>query len=73
MSEFSMPLHVFIEHHKQEFAKYGFVDCPLTTNELVCLWMLDADNDAVYGVGCDVNAGIDFDRAVEVNLCLDVA
>jgi hypothetical protein len=58
----------YIATAQREFATYGFVGCPLTEEQLAHLYKLNIKLDKVYGIGCDVNAGVSFDRAVEVSL-----
>lgn len=48
-------------------AKYGFVSCPLTEEQFTYCIATGMNVDTLYGVACDVNAGIDFLRAVEIN------
>ena len=49
----------------REFATYGFVGCPLTEDQLKHLYKLNVKLDRIYGIGCDVNAGIPFEEALE--------
>jgi hypothetical protein len=51
---------------KQYLAKYGFVGCPLTEEELSEAFARGISVEEVYSIACDVNAGIPFERAVEV-------
>lgn len=46
-------------------AKYGFINCPLTADQFEAAVKLGAE---VYGVGCDVNAGVDFRVACKINI-----
>ena len=62
----------YIATAQRDFARYGFVSCPLTEEQLARLYRLNVKLDQVYGIGCDVNAGVDFDRAVEVNCASSV-
>jgi len=55
----------FINRAKREFAKYGFVVCPLTDEQLRYAWKYNVPLDQTYGLGCDVNAGVKFSRAME--------
>ena len=54
----------FIDKAKREFAKYGFIVCPLTTEQLQYAWKYNVNLTGVYGLGCDVNAGVPFKRAM---------
>lgn len=57
----------YIRTIKSDFARYGFVTCPLSDSELERLYRANIKVDEVYGIGCDVNAGIAFEKAVYVN------
>jgi len=41
---------------KQEFAKYGFTQPPLTDSQIELLIQAGHDKNTIYGVGCDVSA-----------------
>ena len=45
-------------------AGYGFTQCPLTHNEFDTCRTLKLDVDTAYRVACDVNAGLEFGRAL---------
>ena len=49
------------------FAKYGFVSCPLDGRMIDLLYSDDVSIDKAYSIGCDVNAGVSFLRAVVSN------
>jgi hypothetical protein len=49
------------------FSKYGFVFCPLDGRMLELLYSDDVSIDKAYSIGCDVNAGVSFLRAVVSN------
>jgi hypothetical protein len=51
---------------KQYLAKYGFVGCPLTDDELSEAFARGISVEEVYDIACDVNAGISFERAVYI-------
>lgn len=51
---------------RREFAKYGFISCPLYHDEIQTLLDAGLDNDAIWGIGCDVAAGISFHRAYAI-------
>ena len=55
----------YIATAQREFATYGFVGCPLTEDQLQHLYKLNVKLDRIYGIGCDVNAGIPFEEALE--------
>ena len=57
----------YIATLKKDFAYYGFIECPLTDEELAHLYRENIHLDIAYGIGCDVAAGFDFDFAVEAN------
>ncbi len=48
-------------------AKYGFPSCPLTEDQFNEAHMLGATDNDMYGIACDVNAGVDFHVAVKLN------
>lgn len=55
-------------HEYQAYmAKYGFVPCPLTEDQFNDAHMKGATDDDMFGIGCDVNAGVDFNVAVKIN------
>jgi hypothetical protein len=58
----------FINNLKHEFAIYGFVSCPLTDAQLERLPKNSMTISQAYAVGCDVEAGFDFDTALSNNL-----
>lgn len=58
----------YIATAQREFAKFGFVGCPLTEEQLADLYRRNVSLDHVYGIGCDVNAGVDFEVAVKCNI-----
>ena len=57
----------YIATLKREFAKYGFVDCPLTDEQLTTLYKLSIKLEEAYMIGCDVYCGFPFDTALEAN------
>lgn len=50
--------------YKAMMAYYGFVTCPLTEAQFVRAKGLSLTVDDLYGLGCDVNAGVPFTRAL---------
>ena len=63
-----MSLEEYINTMRREFAFYGFTTCPLTEGDLRILFRRGYSTGDAYGIGCDVNAGFDFDHAILVNL-----
>ena len=57
----------YVDHMQREFAFYGFTAPPLTVSQIVHCWRAGLDHDRCYGVGCDVNSGYTFWRAVKAN------
>ncbi len=55
----------YIATAQRTFAKYGFIGCPLTVDQLTTLYKRNIKLDVVYGVGCDVNCGHTFNQALE--------
>jgi len=50
---------------QQEFARYGFVDCPLTDRQIKVLQEMGFSLTDAYDVGCDVQCGFLFNEALE--------
>ena len=59
--------HDYVDYMRREFARYGFTRSPLTTSQIVHCWRAGLDFERCHGVGCDVNSGYTFWRAVQVN------
>jgi hypothetical protein len=59
-----MNLSPEMEHQKNHFLNYGFSSCPLSDEQLCELERRCVNHDFIYGIGCDVNAGVDFEVAV---------
>jgi hypothetical protein len=57
----------YVAHMQRDFARNGFTASPLTVAQIVHCWRSGLDHDRCYGVGCDVNSGYTFWRAVQVN------
>lgn len=57
----------YINTLKREFAKFGFIECPLTDEELAHLYQQNIKLEQAYGIGCDVAAGFEFFEAMEAN------
>jgi len=57
----------YIATLKREFAKYGFVGCPLSDEQLTTLYQRSIKLEEAYMVGCDVLCGCPFDEALEAN------
>jgi hypothetical protein len=52
-------------YHKdlqQMFAKYGFVSCPLTDEQIADLYEREVELDQAYNIGCDINCGFSYDE-----------
>lgn len=57
----------YITTAQRDFAKHGFIGCPLTEGQLTHLYKLNIKLDLVYGIGCDVAAGFSFEEALEAS------
>jgi hypothetical protein len=55
----------YIATLKREFAKYGFIACPLSDERLTILYRLNVKLEEAYMIGCDVHCGFSFDEALE--------
>ena len=51
----------------QYLAKYGFINNPLSQEQFKKCHDNTLSLEGVYGIACDMCAGIDFDRAYEIN------
>lgn len=49
-------------------AKYGFVACPITESQYNICIRDGLDINDIYGVACDVNAGLRFSKALAINM-----
>lgn len=56
----------FIAAVKEEAARYGFVNFPLTDEELETAYNEGLEVSEMYGVVCDVNAGLSFAEALAI-------
>ena len=54
--------------YQRIMAMYGFVTCPLSEPQYVTAQAKGIGADEMYGLGCDVNAGIPFKRALSIVL-----
>lgn len=54
----------YIATLKKDFAKFGFIECPLTDEEIAHLYRENIHIDIAYGIGCDVAAGFEFFEAI---------
>ena len=68
MKQENMTLKQYSESLKYELARYGFIDCPLTTQEIESCYMLGLNLDIAYLIACDVNAGFTFLESYSINL-----
>lgn len=56
----------FIAAVKEEAARYGFVNFPLTDEELEYAYNEGLEVSEMYGVVCDVSAGLSFEEALGI-------
>lgn len=56
----------FIVAVKEEAARYGFVNFPLTDAELEVAYNEGLEVPEMYGVFCDVHAGLSFEEALAI-------
>ena len=52
----------------KEFAKFGFVDTPLSCAQMEDLIRLGLTMDEIYSVGCDVGSGYAYHESVDLVL-----
>ena len=57
----------YIKAAQTEFAAYGFTKIPLTESDLRLMFDLGVPAHLVYGIGCDVNAGVTLGTAIRTN------
>lgn len=55
------------EEFRAYLARYGFTSCPVSKYEYEACQLLGLTQDQIYGVACDVNAGLTFQRALACN------
>lgn len=55
------------EEFKAYMAKYGFPACPITEEQFDAAMGYGLHVDDFYGMACDVNAGVDFHVACQIN------
>lgn len=55
------------KEYQKMMAHYGFIRCPLTEEEFNHAVAMGATDAALWGIGCDMAAGVELDRAIEVN------
>ena len=55
----------YISTLKRDFAQHGFIDCPLTEDQMTQLYKRNIKLDQAYGVGCDVACGYTFQESLE--------
>ena len=58
----------YIATLQREFAKYGFITCPLTNDQMKALYKNNIKLTEAYMIGCDVSSGFRFDVAYDANL-----
>lgn len=56
----------FIAAVKEEATRYGFVNFPLTDEELEIAYNEGMEVPEMYGIVCDVNAGLSFEEAFAI-------
>lgn len=61
-------MSAYMEAIKSEFTQYGFPNCPLSDSQIETLETRGVCLNTAYGIGCDVNAGIAFQRAMTINM-----
>lgn len=66
MADYTEELSDFIAAVKEEAARYGFVNFPLTDEELEFAYNEGMEVSEMYGVVCDVNAGLSFEEALGI-------
>mgnify|MGYP007047770180 CR=1 FL=1 len=49
---------------QRDFARHGFITCPLTKGQIATLYKHNVKLEEAYGVGCDVHCGFSFDEAL---------
>lgn len=54
------------ENLTKTFLHYGFLENPLTPQEVKHLDKLGLDAETAYEIGCDVSCGYDFDQSVDL-------
>lgn len=52
--------------HRFEMSTFGFTQSPLNDLEILCLWKRSVPLASAYSIACDVNAGIRFSFALEI-------
>tara|TARA_R110000764_G_scaffold172361_2_gene259238 strand:+ start:169 stop:366 length:198 start_codon:yes stop_codon:yes gene_type:complete len=58
----------YIATLQKEFAKHGFIGCPLTDQQLTTLYKHSVKLEEAYMIGCDVASGFPFVVAFEATL-----
>ena len=58
------------EEYQRLFAKYGFTECPLSETDILYIELKyeNVTMDQIYGVGCDVAAGVSLKEAIQYNI-----
>lgn len=57
----------YITTLQREFAKYGFITCPLTNDQMKALYKNNIKLTEAYMIGCDVSSGFPPTEALEAN------
>lgn len=55
----------YITTAKRDFATHGFVECPLSDEQLTQLYKMNVKLEDVYRIGCDVAAGFTIEQSLE--------
>ena len=51
---------------QQMFAKYGFVNTPLTVAEIEQCFKADFEEEEIFWLGCDLAAGYEWDEVIHL-------
>jgi len=57
----------YIATLQREFAKYGFITCPLTNDQMTALYKNNIKLEEAYMIGVDVSSGFPPTEALEAN------
>lgn len=63
----SVNLKTYIAAVVREFSFYGFAKPPLSLSQIRECFNAPVSVDVAYSIGCDVNAGFDFQDALTAN------
>ena len=68
MRQENMTLEQYSDCLKYELARYGFINCPLTTKEIEFCYLLAVNLETAFLIACDVYAGFTFLESYPINL-----